>query len=158
MMYTARFGNLFEEYHKYSQNDHLNIIVHGCNAQGKMGSGFAKDLRARYPAAYEEYKSVHDSTGLKLGSTVYHIVNDNLVIANAITQKYYGYDGEKYVSYDAIDTVFKDMNEFIAQTGRVTHLHFPKLGAELGGGHWEVIEEIIDHRITNATKNLYILA
>lgn len=157
MLYIERVGNLFEEYPKYVESTDLNIIVHGCNAQGKMGSGFAKELRARYPDAYQVYHDTYKSTGLKLGSTVYHMVDDNLLIANAITQQYYGYDGEKYVSYDAIDTVFKDMNEFIAQTGRKTHLHFPQIGAALGGGYWDAIAEIIKHRITNATKNLYIL-
>lgn len=156
-MVTEHFGNLFDRYNDGFSEGHLHIIVHGCNAQGRMGSGFSKELRARYPDAYETYKSVHESSGLKLGSTVYHIVDDNLVIANAITQEYYGYDGNKYVSYDAIDTVFKDMNDFIELTGRMTHLHFPRIGADLGGGNWSVIKNIIDHRITNASKHLYIL-
>lgn len=150
-------GNLFERYSDGFSPDHLHIIVHGCNAQGRMGSGFAKELRERYPDAYTTYNDAYKFAGLKLGSTIYHMVDDNLVIANAITQEYYGYDGAKYVSYDAIDTVFKDMNEFIAQTGRMTHLHFPRLGADLGGGNWTVIKNIIDHRITNASKHLYIL-
>lgn len=156
-MIQEHYGNLFEKYDEFNMAEHMHIIVHGCNAQGRMGSGFAKELRERYPFAYQEYKTVHESEGLKLGSTVYYMANYNLVIANAITQEFYGYDGEKYISYDAIDTVFKDMNEFIAQTGRVTHLHFPKLGADLGGGNWDVISQIIDTRITNASKHLYIL-
>jgi Predicted phosphatase homologous to the C-terminal domain of histone macroH2A1 len=156
-MIHSSYGNLFDKYSLSVNSDHLHIIVHGCNAQGRMGSGFAKELRERYPAAYEEYKKVHETEGLKLGSTVYYLANQNLLIANAITQEFYGYDGEKYVSYDAIDTVFKDMNDFIAETGRCTNLHFPKIGADLGGGCWDVISEIIDHRITNASKHLYIL-
>lgn len=150
-------GNLFEKYFLSTDEDILHIIVHGCNAQGRMGSGFAKELRSRYPDAYTTYNDAYKFSGLKLGSTIYHMVDDNLVIANAITQEYYGYDGEKYVSYDAIDTVFKDMNEFIAQTGRTANLHFPEIGAALGGGNWNVISEIIDYRITNASKHLYIL-
>lgn len=157
MISNPHVGNLFDSYTKNANDGDLHIIVHGCNAQGKMGSGFAKELRERFPNAYDTYRDVYTSQGLKVGTTVYHIQNDNLLIANAITQEYYGYDGEKYVSYDAIDNVFKDMNDFIAQTGRVTHVHFPQIGAALGGGYWNAIAEIIDHRITNATKNLYIL-
>ena len=37
------------------------------------------------------------------------------------------------------------------------HFHFPKIGSALGGGDWGVIESIINHRVTEATKNLYEL-
>ena len=36
-----KFGNIL---------DAKGIIMHGCNAQGVMGSGLAKDIRERWPA------------------------------------------------------------------------------------------------------------
>ena len=41
-------GNLFDEPQE--------IIVHGCNARGVMGAGFAKDLKEKYPENYKEYR------------------------------------------------------------------------------------------------------
>lgn len=156
-MIHVRPGNLFDKYNLGTDDDILHVIVHGCNAQGRMGSGFAKELRARYPDAYTTYNDAYKFSGLTLGQTIYHMVDENLVIANAITQQHYGYDGAKYVSYDAIDDAFKGIDEMISQTGRTANLHFPELGAALGGGNWDVISSIIDHRITHAEKFLYIL-
>ena len=44
--------------HKYNSNITevtQGVIVHGCNAQGVMGSGVAKQLRAKYPEIYVDY-------------------------------------------------------------------------------------------------------
>lgn len=152
-------GNLFDLFSTVTTDQTaLHIIAHGCNAQGKMGSGFAKELRKRHQLAYDVYHTRYtNQNGLKLGEVVYAAPNNNLIIANCITQEYYGNDGKKYVSYDAIDLAFNSMNEFIKNEPQEIHVHFPKIGADLGGGNWNVIKEIIDHRMVNAEKHLYIL-
>lgn len=163
-------GNLFEIYEaktleviqeqKSNPNDVINIIMHGCNAQGKMGSGFAKELRSRFPGAYDVYEETFDAVGLTLGDTVFYVdeaEGSSTIIANCITQDRYGYDGKKYVSYDGIDLCMTRLNDMIPKLSDNVHLHFPTLGADLGGGNWEVIRAIIDTRITNATKHLYTL-
>ena len=161
-------GNLFDLYELQSRiistsfeqcNDEIvNIIVHGCNAQGRMGSGFAKELRSRFPGAYAEYENVHNSTGLQLGSNVYYMDDEaNVIICNSITQERYGYDGKKYVSYDGIDQCMEKLNDFALAIGNNVHIHFPTIGADLGGGNWNVINAIIESRITDAHKHLYTL-
>lgn len=169
-MINTHYGNLFDKYNLQTFSngtDCLNIIIHGCNAQGKMQSGFAKELRSRFPGAYDAYmKEFNKNSSLKLGTNVIYYHSDNLVIVNAITQRYYGRDGKKYVSYDAVDDCMRELNELLGLDSTVTQLldnkpcidvHFPKLGADLGGGDWNVIEQIIDNRIVNARKHLYIL-
>lgn len=162
-------GNLFELYEEVSAkvieeekqcpDKVIHIIFHGCNAQGKMGSGFAKELRSRFPGAYDEYEKTHKSTGLMLGSNVYFNPDDkeNVIISNCITQERYGYDGKKYVSYDAIDLCMKNLNELIGLLETNVHVHFPKVGADLGGGDWNIIKSIIETNLTNGTKHLYTL-
>ncbi len=161
-MIYEHYGNLFDMLPEFNANE-LNVIVHGCNAQGRMGSGFAKELRSRYPECYQSYIDAYEAGNnhLQLGSVVYHIDGTHLIICNAVTQEYYGKDGKKYVSYDALDDAMVDINKTIKlikslQGCSVAYLHFPKIGADLGGGDWDVISAIIDSRITNATKNLYI--
>lgn len=161
-MINTYYGNLFETVlPRVQENDNImHIVVHGCNAQGVMGSGFAKELRSRYPDAYTEYRNTFLNKGLALGDVVCYIPTDNLVIANAITQVNYGYDGKKYVSYDAIDTAFteiEDMASTLVQYQHSVEVHFPLLGAGLAGGNWDVISQIIDTRLKTPTKNLYIL-
>lgn len=157
-MIHEHHGDLFELFSTVTDDQSaLHIIAHGCNAQGKMGSGFAKELRKHYPKAFDDYKEYEKTMGfLRIGQIAYSVINDDLIIANCITQKWYGTDGAKYVSYDAVDDVFKTLNYF-CNIDRSVHVHFPKIGADLGGGNWNVIKEIIDHRLVNAEKHLYIL-
>lgn len=131
-------GNLFNTTDKY--------IVHGCNAQRVMGSGVARVVRSLYPEAYELYMK----SSMKMGS--FSISGDEKSkhrIVNMITQDYYGTDGHKYVSYDAVDKGFKLLNSTLEAGTKVS---IPKIGSDRGGGNWEVLKTIIDY----ATPNLHI--
>lgn len=139
---------------EYRQGDLLSvqsgIIVHGCNAQGVMGSGVAKAVREKYPDAYEKYRNrcmlIEDKSRL-LGRVVwYHVLGKDLYIANAITQLTFGSDGKQYVSYEAIEKSFNMINSEALNVD----VHIPMIGAGLGGGDWEVISGIIESSITNA--------
>lgn len=125
------------------------IIVHGCNAQGVMGSGVAKEVKEKYPGAYEQY--YNDILNWRnrrltyLGMISCYHVNDKLRIANAITQLNYGRNtAVRYVSYDAIDDAFKAIGRFSLEGG--WDIHIPKIGAGLGNGDWYVIRDIIESR------------
>lgn len=136
-------------------------IVHGCNAQGVMGSGVAKIIRERYPEAYKCYREAYCSatdkhlSALPLGDVYPAYSNDKLII-NAITQCYYGRDGKRYCSYDAIDEAMQNVNN-LCRYRNITSVAMPKIGAGLGGGHWTVIEQIINYRLTAAQATVYVL-
>lgn len=118
------------------------IIVHGCNCQGVMGSGVAKAIREKFPEAYKTYRAEHEYYTLVLGEIVWWCNDDyTLWIANALTQDQYGTD-RRHVNYAAIAKVF---TEIFRQVRINKHtVHFPKIGAGLGGGSWEIIEQIIN--------------
>lgn len=122
------------------------FIIHGCNAQGVMGSGIAKAVKSYYPEAYTKYMQVHESTGLRLGDIIPVKVTDKLFIVNCITQEYFGKDGRRYVSYDAIDWCAKKVNWLAAYSAKYDIepiIHTPLIGAGLGGGDWGIIEMIL---------------
>jgi O-acetyl-ADP-ribose deacetylase (regulator of RNase III) len=133
------------------------FILHGCNAQGRMGSGVAKLIRDRYPTAYADYRSAYDDCGLSLGQVIWSI-NDPHVIINAITQEFYGYDahqGAVYVSYEGLGTAIDQINQTALKSrkdasiaasigGIVTEVAMPLVGAGLAGGSWDIIEQIIE--------------
>lgn len=133
------------------------ILVHGVNAQGKMNSGVAKDIRARFPKAYLEYMDAYKANGLALGDVIYYRSNDNLVIANAVTQKYYGFDGKKYVDYKAVEKCFTKINKYALDNG-YSKVSFPMIGCGLGGGAWGDVSQIIDSILdASIEKNLWVL-
>lgn len=161
-MSTTLTGNLFEIVLPkcVTESNDVHIIVHGCNAQGRMGSGFAKELRDRFPEAYGAYMAHHKQYGLTLGTNVPYTVSKNLVIMNAITQEFYGYDGAKYVSYDAVASCFEEINNLslkLQEDGTVVSVHYPMIGAGLAGGQWDIIEAIIETELFTPWKYLYKL-
>ncbi len=133
------------------------VIVHGCNNLGVMGSGVAKAIRAEWPKAYEVYKWTYDESGLDLGDIITHyaMAYDKKII-NAITQDGYGRDGRKYVSYDAIDLCFSQINS-LCKLHDYNIIAIPRIGAGLGGGDWDVIEQIIHNKMTDADVKVYLL-
>lgn len=142
----------------------IRTIVHGCNAQGVMGSGVAKIIREKYPKAYERYRKEFELYNhLKLGDTIAVPCGDRVndptnykVIVNAITQDFYGRDGSRYVSYDAVSDCMNKINRFSEVYG-IEEVAMPQIGAGLGGGEWNVIEAIIESELKNVKPYVYIL-
>ena len=134
------------------------VIIHGCNAQGVMGSGVAKQLRAKYPEifpSYLEFIQEHKKEDISpLGGVDYVWVANNLVVANAITQEYYGRSGDVYVSYIAMKACFVEIAK--AAQPYHHHIHIPYLiGAGLGGGNPELIMRIIETKFAEHTVHLH---
>lgn len=128
-------------------SNNSGIIVHGCNAQGVMGSGIALQIKETYPEAYAVYKQCEVTKGLNLGEYSTVDVGDirEFYIVNMITQQNYGKDGKKYVSYDAIHDGFTKLFTRLEENSRQDLIvRFPAIGAGLGGGDLEVILRIID--------------
>jgi len=133
------------------------VIVHGCNDRGVMGSGVAKVIRAKWPAAYRVYKWTYDEAGLELGDIISHYaMADDKRIVNAITQEGYGRDGRKYVSYDAVDLCFSQINS-LCKRNDYDSIAIPKIGSDLGGGDWDIIIQIIKSKMTDADVKVYVL-
>lgn len=121
-----------------------DAMVHGCNAQGVMGSGVALSVKTLYPGAYAAYRKAEETQGLFMGTVVpYFDTNDKIWVLNAITQEYFGRDPNvRYVSYDAMEDAFRVIRRLAFNTN-IERILFPLIGAGLGNGTWSVIEEII---------------
>ena len=125
------------------------LIIHGCNSQGVMASGVAKQIRETYPEAYNAYmKGIEEHCKGVTGYCTYYRHDNDTVIVNAVTQKYYGRDSTvTYVSYDAVRSCFREINKALSVFPNITDINFPKIGAGLGRGNWNVISKIIDEEI-----------
>ena len=149
MIITYITGNLLKSPHR--------LILHGCNAQGVMGSGVAKAIRAKYPLAYEIYRKKYECDGLLLGEVVYaYISSENLWIANGISQEYYGRIEKTYVDYEAINSIITNVNSFAHKHG-IDEVAMPLIGAGLGGGSWKIISNEIEKCFVAVQPIVYVL-
>lgn len=141
----------------------VKTIVHGCNAQGVMGSGVAKIVREQFPKAYDRYMQEGRNGHLMLGDIIPVPCGDResdpdnfKIIVNAITQEYYGRDGKRYVSYDAVAKSMDKINRMYDVYG-IDSVAMPMIGAGLGNGKWEIVSAIIETELTKVKPYVYIL-
>lgn len=106
-----------------------------------MGSGVAKALYTRFPEVKNNYHIFcKEKPPAWLLGQIQPVQIKELTVVNCFTQLNFGYDGAKYVSYEAIGSVFLQLNEKF-KGGK---LAIPKIGAGLAGGDWEAISVIIN--------------
>jgi len=147
MIITYVIGDLLESPYR--------LILHGCNAQGVMGSGIAKQIRKKYPQAFEEYYAAYEKDMLWLGDVIFADCEDK-IIANGITQQYYGRGGKCFVSYEAINNVMEDTHDYALKHG-LEYVAMPLIGAGLGGGSWKKISSIIEDKFAIVIPIVYTL-
>lgn len=143
-MIEHRKGNLFSSYELPC------VIVHGANAQGRMGSGFAKEFRAAFPEAYLDYVQTLKYTLGQVITTEY----DNLTVCSAITQEFYGYDNKQYVSYGAV----REALTKVAKHANGWPIYMPFIGGGLGGGNREKLIQIFEEVFQDSRAYVYTLA
>lgn len=126
------------------------IIVHGCNAQGKMASGVAKVLRDKWPDIFPPYADwLRDIGSAKRAvGTICSVSVEDKIVVNAITQEFYGRDPFRlYVSYEGMKEVMRKLNmraPYWFSQDEEPRIAMPLIGAGLANGDWNIISRIIE--------------
>lgn len=131
-----------------------DIIIHQVNCQGAMDSGIAKQIREKYPMAYENYKHLckYYKPEELLGYVQYVAVGDNKIVCNVFGQLNYGYNGELYTNYEALGKAFK----YIAKHSKNRSIAIPyNIGCCRGGGDWVIVYNIINEVFKDCDVTLY---
>jgi O-acetyl-ADP-ribose deacetylase (regulator of RNase III) len=127
-------------------------ILHGCNARGVMGGGFALYIRNRYPNVYEEYLDIYEREGLKLGQAIPVKITKNLTVWNLITQEGFG-THTRQTDYSAVRMAFENFKSNF----NGGDIHHPLIGCGLGGGQWCIVDRIIKDVMDGTETNLWVL-
>lgn len=139
-----------------------DVICHQVNCQGVMGSGVAKAIREKWPEVYKAYHAhvlIHTSDILGsdiLGTNLLvPIENHHRAIINMFAQDLYGYDGNRYTSYDAFYSCLEDIKENVSSHCSIA---FPyKIGSDRGGASWDVIYAMICDVLGDRDVTIYKL-
>ncbi len=132
------------------------VIVHGCNAQGVMGSGIALEIKNRYQEAYltyeRHYRQCYSSRTPMLGTVTWATIGKT-TICNAVTQQYYGRDKDQvYVSYDAVFNTLKA----VARGVEGMQVHLPFIGGGLANGNRPILLEVFKQAFKDTDATLFI--
>jgi O-acetyl-ADP-ribose deacetylase (regulator of RNase III) len=124
-------GNLID----LAEAGEFDMIVHGCNCQNVMGSGIAKEIRERYPMAYDADTLATEQWKkpiAKLGNfSTYATVGKGkpFIIVNAYTQVNFSPRGIDHFEYESFYLILRKL----AELGEV-RFGFPYIGMGLAGG------------------------
>ena len=131
-------------------------IIHQANCQNTMGSGIAKQIREKYPEAYEADCRTVRGDITKLGSFSWVKARDGKYIYNCYSQFRYGRD-QRHTDYEAVYTGLSRIVDH-AKSMNLTSLALPyKMGCALGGGDWRIVNTIVEViSESNPTVDLYI--
>ena len=129
MPYRETSGDLFDL--------GLPAVGHGCNCQGSMRGGIARDVRARWPEMYDEYRRRCENGTFRLGGFFRWDAGD-VVVYNLATQQRSGADAR----LDAVDASVRGALADAASLG-LTALGVPKLGAGIGGLDWADVRAVL---------------
>jgi hypothetical protein len=128
-----------------------------------MGSGIAKQIRERWPEVFNAYVKTHKyhikfgfPTEDMLGYVEPIHIDDGdreRYVVNMYSQHSYGYNAQRYTSYDAFACCLHKISAFVHKDKTIG---FPKnIGCGLGGGNWKVISALIEE-ILGQDYDVYI--
>jgi len=144
-------GNLLDSSAKY--------ICHQVNCKGVMGSGVAKQIKAKWPSVFQKYKEkcdAHKNNAADLLGTAQGIrVNDNTIVVNIFGQATYGRDGRRYTDMAALHTAFKALASHSAPGDTIAMPY--RIGCGLGGGDWGEVMDLLTECFQDKHLTLYKL-
>ncbi len=118
-------------------------FAHGCNCQGSMGAGIAKEFKARYPAMFEAYRQRCKAAPrqFNLGDVFLWKEEGKPWVFNLGTQEAYWH---ARASYEAIEEALKTMKDS-ADAENIQRIAIPQIGTGYGGLSWKKVRAIVEN-------------
>lgn len=146
------------------------MVMHGCNMQGVMGAGFAKEVRAFSEHCYYDYADWLDFKIDENENLIRPSLGDvrtnqqhSVLFFHALTQDDYGTNSRK-LNYGALAKACLFVNSYLKDNPEIVRLfssspkpriHMPKIGCGLAGGDWNVVKEILEVSF-DSNINIYV--
>lgn len=136
-----------------------NIIGHQVNCRGAMGSGVAKQIREKFPIAYESYlntfrsKPPHDL----LGYCDIAEVRIEKFVANIFGQLNYGRIVVSVSDYDSLRQGIQTLKDYAQSFGYSIALPH-NIGCGLANGDWNIVYPMLEEIFADYELTLYKFA
>lgn len=132
----------------------FDVIVHGCNCFCAMGGGIARTIKEEFPEAYAADLRTLKGDREKLGDFNHATARRNgheLTVINGYTQ-YHFHGADVLVDYHAVRQLFAKIK--MVFSGK--RIGYPKIGAGLAGGDWQILAAIIDEELAGEDHTLVL--
>lgn len=130
----------------------FDVIIHGCNCQCQMGKGIALSIKRLFPEAYKADFATEKGAAHKLGTISTALITRagrSFHIVNAYTQFDWRGNGLK-ADYEAIRRAM-----CLVKAGfSGKRIGYPKIGAGLANGDWNIIAAIITEELAGEDHTL----
>lgn len=132
----------------------VQAFAHGCNCQGVMGKGIAKQFRQVYPEMYAEYRRMCKAEPRQFnpGDSFLWKEAEKPWVFNLATQDTYG---KVAATYEAVEQALANMRNQ-AEREKITSIAMPKIGAGYGKLEWPKVAELIEGAFQGWEGNLFI--
>jgi hypothetical protein len=137
--------------------DGPKVIPHVVNNVPGWGAGFVLALSRKWPEPERSYRFwAQDPSKMALGVTQPVQVEPDVWVMNMLAQRGYwnGNPATPAIDYDALKVCLQSVSLFAYRHG--ASIHCPRLGAELAGGDWRVIEQIIQETLVKAGHHVTV--
>ena len=121
------------------------VIAHIVNdTTPNWGAGFARAVKTKWDFVQQDFRRWADesSHNLCLANTHMTDISDDLSVVHMVAQRGYGPSVKPRIRYEALRQCLEHLAE-IAVKRRAT-VHMPRIGSGQAGGHWGIIQELID--------------
>jgi O-acetyl-ADP-ribose deacetylase (regulator of RNase III) len=130
-------GDLLE----LADNGEFDVIVHGCNCFNVMGGGIARQIKERYPIAYEADCKTIRGDKFKLGK--FSVANvGKFDIVNAYTQYNLRTSSDTVFEYEKFEHILDTLKIHFSEDSR---FGFPLIGCGLAGADRNKIVELLEN-------------
>lgn len=147
-------GNLLD----LAEEGQFDVIAHGCNCVHTMGAGIARQIKERYPQAFQADLSTLKGKE-KLGTYSQAVVevsgyfiDHNFTVLNLYTQVYPG-SGQDVFEYEAFAQSLRKMREEFPNA----RVGLPLIGCGLAGGDEQKVLNIIETELLNKVAGVAVI-
>lgn len=130
----------------------INILIHQCNCFNTWGAGLARQIKKKYPRAFDADCLTVKGDPKKLGQFTFAFIDGDQMIANLYGQYKWGRKGV-YTDKEAFLKALENLRDFLEKMGLGNSVvGFPEgIGCGLGGEDWATIQPIIEYVFSNST-------
>lgn len=150
-------GNLVDAF----INNEINVLIHQANCFNTMGSGVAKEIKARLPEMFQADCETIKGHVEKLGSyscAIFEGDDGELKYGfNLYSQYRYGVE-KQHTNYDKMKKGLTSIKNYLdLSIGKTKKkVGIPKLGCGLGGGDWSVVSDIVSEIFVEQDYEIYV--